>query len=70
MPKYFQVIELQLPSFFGDFDPRSAAASLPSSKLTPHPFVVLYEQCLYLKMESDYMFMAIGRKLKFGGFKL
>ncbi|KAH7443735.1 hypothetical protein KP509_02G048700 [Ceratopteris richardii] len=26
-----EVIELQLPSFFGDFDPRSAAASLPSS---------------------------------------
>ncbi|MCO5553161.1 hypothetical protein L7F22_006682 [Adiantum nelumboides] len=26
-----EIIELQLPSFFGDFDPRSAAASLPSS---------------------------------------
>lgn len=26
-----QVIELQLPSFFDNFDPRSAAASFPSS---------------------------------------
>lgn len=26
-----EIVELQLPSFFGDFDPRSAAASLPSS---------------------------------------
>lgn len=28
-----QVIELQLPSFFNNFDPRAAAANLPSSKL-------------------------------------
>uniref|UniRef100_A0A0E0MCA2 Cytochrome C biogenesis protein transmembrane domain-containing protein n=1 Tax=Oryza punctata TaxID=4537 RepID=A0A0E0MCA2_ORYPU len=28
---YGQVIELQLPSFFSDYDPRAAAANLPSS---------------------------------------
>jgi cytochrome c biogenesis protein CcdA len=28
---YLQVIELQLPSFFSDYDPRAAAANLPSS---------------------------------------
>lgn len=27
-----QVIELQLPSFFNNFDPREAAANLPPSK--------------------------------------
>jgi len=26
-----EVVELQLPSFFSDFDPRAAAANLPSS---------------------------------------
>ncbi len=28
---FAQIIELQLPSFFGNFDARQAAASLPSS---------------------------------------
>lgn len=30
LPK-MQVIELQLPSFFSNFDPRAAAANFPSS---------------------------------------
>lgn len=28
-----QVIELQLPSFFNNFDPRAAAANFPSGKI-------------------------------------
>jgi hypothetical protein len=28
---FVQVIELQLPSFFNNFDPRAAAANFPSS---------------------------------------
>lgn len=30
----FQIIELQLPSFFNNFDPRAAAANFPSSNWT------------------------------------
>ena len=30
---FFQIIELRLPSFFDNFDPRAAAANLPSSEL-------------------------------------
>lgn len=38
---FFQIIELQLPSFFNDFDPRAAAANFPSSN---PPIYVFYDK--------------------------
>jgi hypothetical protein len=55
-----QIIELQLPSFFGNFDARKAAASLPSSTFAfapPYAFtpqllpVIRYTQIVYENKE-------------------
>jgi len=52
MTYFLQIIELQLPSFFNNFDPRAAAANFPSSKPPStqnfHGFLVIKSCFLYL----------------------